>query len=61
MISPHTHPRASEFLFVINGTGIEVGFIEEDGARYVANTVLPGEATVFPKVIKVEVHSWKLF
>jgi oxalate decarboxylase/phosphoglucose isomerase-like protein (cupin superfamily) len=47
--TPHTHPRAAEFLYVINGTGIQVGFIEENGARYVTNNVMPGEATLFPK------------
>jgi len=49
MNTPHTHPRATEFLYVVNGTGLEVGFIEENGARYVSNTVLPGQASIFPK------------
>jgi len=49
MNTPHTHPRATEFLYVVNGTGLSVGFIEENGARYVSNTVLPGEGTIFPK------------
>ena len=48
--TPHTHPRATEFLFVISGTALEVGFIEENGARYVNNTVFPGQAALFPKV-----------
>lgn len=49
MNTPHTHPRATEFLYVVNGTGLAVGFIEENGARFVSNTVLPGEGTIFPK------------
>ena len=49
MNTPHTHPRATEFLYVVNGTGLEVGFIEENGARFVSNIVLPGEGTIFPK------------
>jgi oxalate decarboxylase/phosphoglucose isomerase-like protein (cupin superfamily) len=49
MNTPHTHPRATEFLYVVNGTGLSVGFIEENGARFVSNTVLPGEGTLFPK------------
>jgi len=47
--TPHTHPRATEFLYVISGTALEVGFVEENGARYVNNTVFPGQATLFPK------------
>ncbi|KAH7105182.1 RmlC-like cupin [Auriculariales sp. MPI-PUGE-AT-0066] len=46
--SPHTHPRASEVLIMINGT-IEAGFLAENGARFVMNTVEPMEATVFPR------------
>jgi len=49
MNTPHTHPRATEFLFVINGTQLEVGFIEENGGRYVSNIMTPGQGTVFPK------------
>ena len=48
MNSPHTHPRATEFLFVVNGT-MEAGFIEENGARFVINTVTQGQGTIFPK------------
>ena len=48
MNSPHTHPRATEFLYVVNGQ-METGFIEENGARFVVNTVSEGQGTLFPK------------
>jgi len=48
LVTPHTHPRATEISYVLNGT-MEVGFIQENGARFVTNTVGPGEAAVFPK------------
>jgi oxalate decarboxylase/phosphoglucose isomerase-like protein (cupin superfamily) len=48
MNTPHTHPRATEFLFLVNGN-MEAGFIEENGARFVTNTLTPGQGTIFPK------------
>jgi len=48
MNTPHTHPRATEFLYLVNGQ-MEVGFIEENGARFVTNTMTQGQGTVFPK------------
>jgi len=48
MNSPHTHPRATEFLFLVNGQ-MDVGFIEENGARFVGNTLTQGQGTIFPK------------
>ena len=48
MNTPHTHPRAAEFLYVVNGA-LEAGFIEENGARFVLNTVTKGQGTLFPK------------
>jgi len=48
MNTPHTHPRATEFLFLINGA-LEVGFIEENEARFVINAMSPGQGTIFPK------------
>jgi len=47
--TPHTHPRATEFLYVVDGSQLEVGFIEENGARIVTNTISPGQGTIFPK------------
>ena len=49
MNAPHTHPRATEFLYVVDGPAMEAGFIEEEGARFVLNTVTKGQGTVFPK------------
>jgi len=48
MNSPHTHPRATEFLFLVNGE-MDAGFIEENGARFVVNTLSQGQGTIFPK------------
>ena len=48
MNTPHTHPRATEFLFLINGT-MDAGFVEENGARFVINTLTQGQGTIFPK------------
>ena len=48
MNTPHTHPRATELLFLVNGT-LEAGFIEENGARFVINDLTAGQGTIFPK------------
>jgi len=45
--TPHTHPRATEVFFAVNGT-FSTGFIQENGARHINNTVYPGQAAVFP-------------
>ncbi|GLT29309.1 hypothetical protein SLA2020_041830 [Shorea laevis] len=46
---PHTHPRGSEILVVLEGT-ILVGFVtsDQDGNRLFAKVLNPGEAFVFP-------------
>jgi oxalate decarboxylase/phosphoglucose isomerase-like protein (cupin superfamily) len=46
--TPHTHPRAAELNYAINGT-FHVGMLEENGARLVMNTIRPGQATIFPR------------
>ena len=46
LVTPHTHPRATEINYAINGT-MQVGMLTENGARFVSNTVMPGEAVVF--------------
>ena len=46
--TPHTHPRAAEFNIAINGT-LRAGMLEENGARFVMNTLNPGQATLFPR------------
>src|SRR6202034_4501740 len=45
---PHTHPRATEILYVVSGT-FESGFFQENGAHFVMNTIVPGQATIFPQ------------
>src|SRR5436190_11793274 len=45
---PHTHPRATEINFAVNGT-LRTGMLAENGARFVFNNVKPGSATVFPR------------
>lgn len=49
LASPHYHPRAAEFLYMLTGTSIQAGFILENGARLVQNTLAPGQAMLFPK------------
>src|SRR5262249_37831127 len=44
---PHTHPRATEMNFVVEGK-FEAGFFMENGARFVMNNVSQGQATIFP-------------
>lgn len=46
--TPHTHPRATEFNFAVNGT-LRVGMMAENDGRFVMNTVNPGQATLFPR------------
>ncbi|KAI9001036.1 RmlC-like cupin [Trametes punicea] len=48
MNTPHTHPRATEILYVVNGT-ISSGMLAENGARFVFNKVPAGSAVIFPK------------
>ncbi|KAK1386155.1 hypothetical protein POM88_023890 [Heracleum sosnowskyi] len=44
---PHTHPRASELLFVVDGT-LEVGLIDTTNKLY-TQTLQTGDMFVFPK------------
>lgn len=44
---PHTHPRASELIFVIDGT-IQVGFIDTTNKLF-TQTLQTGDLFVFPK------------
>lgn len=46
--TPHTHPRATEFNLVMNGT-LHAGFLAENGARFVVNDVPALSATIFPQ------------
>ncbi|KAJ7066421.1 RmlC-like cupin domain-containing protein [Mycena amicta] len=45
--SPHTHPRATEINFSVNGT-LRTGTLQENGARFVVNELPPGSVTIFP-------------
>ena len=49
MNTPHTHPRATEVLYVASNGQLQAGLIEENGARFVVNTLTQGQGTVFPK------------
>ncbi|KAJ7143608.1 RmlC-like cupin domain-containing protein [Mycena crocata] len=49
MNTPHTHPRATEINFSVNGT-LRTGLLTENGARFVVNELPPGSMTVFPQV-----------
>jgi len=48
MNTPHTHPRATEILYLVNGE-MEAGFIEENGARFVHNVLTKGQGMLFPQ------------
>jgi oxalate decarboxylase/phosphoglucose isomerase-like protein (cupin superfamily) len=49
MNTPHLHPRATEFLYLVDRGEMQVGFIEENGARFVTNTLTQGQGTIFPQ------------
>ncbi|CAL9068755.1 unnamed protein product [Musa banksii] len=44
---PHTHPRATEVVFVLDGT-LDVGFITTAN-KLIAKTITKGEVFVFPR------------
>ncbi|XP_059669653.1 germin-like protein 9-3 [Cornus florida] len=44
---PHTHPRAAELLFLLNGN-LEVGFVDTTNKLY-TQTLQQGDMFVFPK------------
>ncbi|RCV18360.1 hypothetical protein SEVIR_3G304500v4 [Setaria viridis] len=44
---PHTHPRATEIVFVLQGT-LDVGFITT-GNKLIAKTITSGDVFVFPR------------
>lgn len=46
---PHVHPRASEILYVINGSNIRAVFTEENGGRVISNIMRQGHVTFFPQ------------
>ncbi|XP_015581747.1 germin-like protein subfamily 1 member 13 [Ricinus communis] len=44
---PHTHPRATEILVVLEGT-LYVGFVTSNPNRLITKTLKPGDVFVFP-------------
>lgn len=48
MNTPHTHPRATEFNYVVNGS-FTTGMFQENGARVVLGNVTAGQASLFPR------------
>lgn len=46
---PHTHPRATEGLFVVEGDDILMGFVLENGGKVFNNVLRRGMATFFPR------------
>ncbi|KAH9844283.1 RmlC-like cupin [Rhodofomes roseus] len=48
MNTPHTHPRATEFLYLVNGT-LQNGMITETGSRFVVNNITAGQGMLLPQ------------
>lgn len=40
---PHVHPRATEFLYLMEGDFLRVGFVEENGGRAIINDLSAGQ------------------
>ena len=51
MNTPHTHPRATEFLYLVNGT-LQNGMITETGSRFIVNNITGGQGILLPQVRK---------
>ncbi|CAF0765839.1 unnamed protein product [Adineta steineri] len=49
IILPHIHPRGSKGIYSITGKSLLVGFIQENKAQLILNTIGIGYATVIPK------------
>ena len=49
VILPHLHPRGSKGIYVIKGKSLLVGFIQENRAQVILNTISTGHATVVPR------------
>ncbi|KAI5073051.1 hypothetical protein GOP47_0011064 [Adiantum capillus-veneris] len=45
---PHTHPRASEMLTLIQGGPLQVGFVDSNGNAHV-DVMHEGDVTIFPR------------
>jgi len=46
---PHTHPRASEAIYVIDGGNVTIGNVHENGVNVVLNDMRIGQATIIPQ------------
>ena len=42
---PHVHPRATDLLYLISGR-LTVGFVEENGGRFIKNDIKAGEVKI---------------
>lgn len=49
MNTPHTHPRATEFLYLVNGS-LTNGMITETGSRFIINNITSDQAMLLPQV-----------
>jgi len=49
MNPPHTHPRASEAIYIINATNVQVGVVEENGGKVIVNNLRTGMAVFIPQ------------
>ncbi|GLJ05224.1 hypothetical protein SUGI_0014140 [Cryptomeria japonica] len=47
LIPPHSHPRASEMVFVLRGH-LSVGFVDTNG-KFLSTKITPGDAFIFPR------------
>ncbi|CAF1108993.1 unnamed protein product [Adineta steineri] len=45
---PHTHPRATEINFSVDGD-FQIGFFQENGASFIMNEIHKNQVAVFPK------------
>jgi len=48
VVLPHLHPRAAQIYYILKGK-FEFGFIQENGAHYVQQTIQEGQSTIFPQ------------
>ena len=47
--TPHSHPRATEIVHIIEGENVQVGFVEENGGRVIINALRAGQTTFIPQ------------
>jgi quercetin dioxygenase-like cupin family protein len=56
LVPPHTHPRATEILFVVEGS-LLVGFVSISNQLF-ATTINTGDVFVFPEVFCTLSSTW---